>query len=798
MSHEEAAGQLRAGLQAVLDQLPPGVAVNITHQARVQGCIMMLVDMAAPAAAAAEAAAGDGDEPGWEGELGGVDIQGWEDGNDWGQEPAQHPFLHVEGEGLNLQPQQQQQQECQAYREGTWTFCVDPSSGKKALLFHSFHTISSYHAAIADGDLLEAFAVFLADAAQEAGRCEGDAAAAASDPVVVSSWGGQLKLALQGPQECLLPAKQASTSISSSSSSSMNVRVVVVHGQQVALDEEVQAAARGDELSLQVELPPASSWGGGHDPAVLAVYILPSAQHTSEVVQGAGSNNTTTRSGGRDVMLGPLAHVTLLLLPAPAAAELLQWVELYQLSQKQLQPLLDDMALAVEAAAAAATAGAMSGSAAMWEGAAAAAAAGRVVSVCDSYNLAACADLMAVASQQLLVALRRVEPLAAGELPPITAATVAAAMVGHPPQGDSSSGIKWNMWDGVADQPGAPGPTGAPAAAVPEGSLATETAAAAPEALRATAAGAAEAIMETTPEAGPAGAAERSSLAEAEEPGMGTNSSSFAATAGLRTAGDTAEKSSTRGAAGSGTMRMAQNLSKRQKGAAEGRQEGNAQPGSSSSRVPSTQAVLLGGWSFWCWCVGGSLVGWSDRQLEAGYLAARVQHGSRPATWIMMGVMDVASGVVTGPRVLYNAGRGRIAGEVMVAGAYMPLVLLPLTRAYGLWLLLCSRAMRHRFGFVSIISEVLKFAGWYVQVYVGGTAAYAELTRHGTGKAQPSYQVFVFLYTAVRIVLHQLPPPWLLPYSALVAMFVWVNYQAVPELWSGVWQAVPVWVLVGV
>ena len=105
--------------------------------------------------------------------------------------------------------------------------------------------------------------------------------------------------------------------------------------------------------------------------------------------------------------------------------------------------------------------------------------------------------------------------------------------------------------------------------------------------------------------------------------------------------------------------------------------------------------------------------------------------------------------------------------------------------------------MRHRLGFVAVISEVVKFAVWHVQVFVGGNAAYAELVRHGSGKMQQSYLGFVFLLSAVRIVLHQLPPPWLLLYSALTAWFVWANYQAVPELWSGVWRAVPVWVQVG-
>ena len=834
MTHDEAAAHLKAGLQAVLDQLPPGVAVNVTQQACVQGCIMMLVDMAAAAAAAqaAQAAAGDGGEPGWEGELGGDELEGWEEDGHWVYEPAHQPFPHIED--LNLQQQQQAQQqqqgECQAYREGTWTLSVGPSSGRNALLFLAFHTISTYLTATADGSLLQTFAAFLSDAAhEEAGRCQegtAGAAAAAGDPVVVSFWGGRLKLALQGLQECsLLPANHACNS--SSNSSSMPVRVVVVHGQQVAVDEEVQAAVRGNELSLQVEIPPASSMGGPHDPSVLALYILPSAQHTLQAFQGAASSSNTTASGEGNSMLGPLAHFTLLLLPAPAAAELLQWGEQQQLSQQQLQPLLEDMALAVEAAVVAATAGAMAGRAVVWEGAAAAA--GRVVAVCNFHSFAACADIMAVVSQQLLVALRRVEPLAAGGLPPVTAA--AAALVGDPRRGSGCIGLygiadRNGATDGQTEAPAAVAPvlaTAAPARAAeavstttpgaelapaavlataaagaaeavlptapdaePEGipgaaqavsatapesepeaapgaaaappvllareaaagaaagaaeavsatapkaelegapgaaagaaagaaeavsatapkaelegapGAAAGAAAGAAEAVSATApeaelegapgaaAGAAEAVLPTAPEAEPEGAAEGSFLAEAEEPGISTNSFLFAATAHSCTGDDTGEKSSICGAAGPGTMDVAYS-SKGQKAADGGCQRGNGRAGCSSTRVTSTQAVLSGGWSFWCWCVWGSLVGWSDRQMEAGYLAARVQHTSKQATWIMMGVIDVAISVVAGGRVLYNVPMGRFPGEVMVAGVYTPLLLLAVVTVYGLWLLL--------------------------------------------------------------------------------------------------------------
>jgi hypothetical protein len=67
--------------------------------------------------------------------------------------------------------------------------------------------------------------------------------------------------------------------------------------------------------------------------------------------------STSNQILARVLPLAPLAHLTLLLLPPAQAQDLLHWVQTEHLTHQQLQPLLEDMAVAVQAAEAVAAGG---------------------------------------------------------------------------------------------------------------------------------------------------------------------------------------------------------------------------------------------------------------------------------------------------------------------------------------------------------------------------------------------------------------------------------------------------------
>ena len=171
----------------------------------------------------------------------------------------------------------------------------------------------------------------------------------------------------------------------------------------------------------------ASSSSGGNAPASSACALAATPNSSS-------TSSSSTLFGG--VPLEPLAHLTLLLLPPAQAQELLHWVEVAKLSQQQLQPLLEDMAVAMEATAAVAAAGggAVAGVGGLGLGAAsftvvlerAAAAAGQVVCCFETYGLMLNRRAMFVCYRELMCARLRMQ----GAGGPMSQIAVAGALPG--------------------------------------------------------------------------------------------------------------------------------------------------------------------------------------------------------------------------------------------------------------------------------------------------------------------------------------------------------------------------------
>jgi hypothetical protein len=696
----------------VLSELPAEAALLVSQQAFIPGCIMMLADIAMPQ----EEGAG----------LGDFEAGAWE-----------------------LQQQDAQVEYQPAYANGFWRAQVNSGIAKSTSLFLAYDSLSDYEAQVAHGTLVQALAALLPEAASEgAPSAAVEAALAAPDPVVVASWGGQLQVLLQGAPQ--LPVNN----------SGGTVRVVLVQGEQVLLDQlhEVEQSEGG----LRLRLPLPVSGGCALHAAAMALYLFaPNAEDDSIGSSKAFDNVTTSSSsvslkglsgsngakeGGSAGSRGssstqgaaPLAHLTVLLLPPAAADELMFWVEQQQLSHELLQPLLEDMAVAIEGATAAAGgagAGGFVGNAATILSQSAEECQ-QARAFAERCALVECADLMAVCLPRILLMLHQVQPLAAGgvQLPAAAGAAREAAV----------------------DQQLAFGPT------TREGTLE-------------------EAVM--APGAGLVAADDQTSKAKTKERPI---VSALGATE--RMALPAAEA----GPSVSPVKRV-----EKGKGCRDGQGVGSkqcapaGQASSSCAVVGSETAAAAGGgcqgWVFLWWCAAGAFMGWSDQQLEAAYQASRLQR--RPPTWIMMGCLDITTNVLMGGRALLHAfrvGKGGSAwawGAWHISGEIFGIL-------FGLWILFSPKRQWHFTGVVATLhSLIVSLLFWLVNIFVEQSDRSIMLAAFGK---QPNLLYALTLFGAVRIVSLQLSPPWLLRHATVPAVTFSMIYYSDPSFWS-VFLGVPVW-----
>ena len=836
MSHEQAAERMRGAFQAVLTELPPGAAVLMTQQAFIPGCILMLVDMAA--APQEEGEGSDGEEV-----LDGGDQQGEDSG---GEGEALHEVAELQQQqqqGLvgveQVQQQVQQQQQRPALVQGFWRVPISSSSARNALMFLAYASLSDFEARVNDGTLVQALAAFLPN---EGGPSGGAAAGAeathiGSDPVVVASQGGQLQVLLELPQHTSV----SQSSPSSSSTISSAIRVVLVQGQRALLDQVYEVEQLRNFMPLRLPLPCGRSSGSiavsgslTDSAAVMALYVLPAAANARSAFHGPSSTSSSTAvttssgmSSGDSIGIGsssdagrngvsswsgaaPLAHLTLLQLPPSAVAELCFWVEQQGLSHELLQPLFEDMAVAVEAATAAAASGGlcMGNAAAVWSQAAGTCQ--RARSVLEAYELGECADLMAICLQRVLLMQHRAQPLAAGALPApeiapaaesraqataadcTAAAAVAAGMIGP-----AAAAGRVEV-DAAADSSASPADAAgvaAAAAANQDGPLTTDESCGKVQMSAEASTGMAAAVASQLE------AKQSSAVAAAISTAAGEAENAVAAAAAAAADDEVIgpSKLCEALAAPAAKLKGAKDLHPDEKDVSS---KQGVPAGSSSSRHSSTatassgNAVAAAGWQLWVFrfgCVAGALFGWSDRAVEAAYQASRLQR--RPPTWIMMGCLDVFANLLTGGRVLFYAlemwARGGAWGWAL---CYMSV--LAVTFAYGLWLLFCPKASWPRMGMIAIVHDLAVCLPLLAMVVVAGPSALGDILPGAFRKAQPSLAAITGLFGAVRIVLHQLPPPWLLRHAAFPAFKVWAIYSYSPELWS-VAPGIPVCLQIG-
>jgi hypothetical protein len=733
----------------VLSELPAEAALLVSQQAFIPGCIMMLADIAVPQEGGEEeeeGAEGSGAESDDEEVLGGS----WD---------SSESFING-GELEEIQQQQQQVVEAvhqlPAYLQGFWRVPVSCTSAKNALTFLAYASLSDFEARVNDGSLLQALAaLFPSEVANQAAAV----AEAASDPIVVGVPGGELQVILELP---LGPLASSSSSTGNSTPSSGPVRVVLVQGQHAVVDQVYQVERLANCMPLRLQLQAGSSSSLPGSASVMALYVLPAFQKPS----GSGSSSAASSGGGSSSTQGaaPLAHLTVLLLPPAAAAELMFWVEQQQLSHEVLQPLLEDMAVAIEGATAAAGGGVVvAGAAAVW--AQAAEACQRTRSFLEQYALVECEDLMAVCLQRLLLRLHTVQPLAAGALPSPSLAAAA----------------------GGADASGAP-----PARVTTE---------AGPSAVTEGRAGASAAVAQGVPirtqgvESSKVLTSEESSLAGS---GKGAGERAVAAAAagrgeamigvmggipGVSKAAGEARKHALVGTPGDavGTSGHVKKSGMQSVSSMQGMPPGSISSGTNTAMASSSNAAAAAAgcqvWLFTLWCVAGALKGWSNQRLEAGYQATR-----RPSTWFMMGCLDLVTNILTGGRILAYVVKVWAEGAAWgLAAGILPVEAVGV--AYGLWLLLFARRKGQLVGLVATVQDLTVCVLLLSHVFLFGPGGLGEVLPASFNKAQPSLMTITALFGAVRIVLHQLPPPWLLWHATFLVMKVWAIYSCSPELW---------------
>jgi hypothetical protein len=677
-----------------------------------------------------------------------------------------------------------------------------------------------------------------------------------------------------------------------SSNSRMAARAVVVKGQSTVFDQEVlleQDGSSSDSFHLELLVPPgghvlgtskaASSELATEGGAVAALYLLPSLTPPEQVAgAGAGrrsstsqvglsngamissSNNSSTESSNRDAAasnpghmassvrsqslagvlpLAPLAHLTLLLLPPAQAQELLHWVQTEQLTHQQLQPLLEDMAVAVEAAEAAAAGGVAGLGAqrallpAVLERAAAAAE--QVVCCFDMYGLMLNRWGLCVCLQQLKLAMKQLQVLVAVEGSVGAVLGGAGENLGHPASISGAAAAVTSSSAAAATLAVTSAATEVPAAVGETGAAATSTATAQEQA----AAGA------PAPEVQAAGTSASTVLGKAQgklpqgkegkllDPGF----SSTAAGSGMH---QPAEEAGAAGVAAAGLEEGASCLGKIAEGStgyeaadeifckgkkgqhteaavaavANGSTRGDSFPAAAAIVQPSVAvqaaaAVQARSWAMlWWWCIWGSLVGWGEKHLEERYQSARLQHYQqeqglrpgvlksllRPMTWLAMAAIFICLDTLAIVRVVRKILEGVYSGAVLATAWYVIFFVGLPEVCYGVWLLRCPLSWLV-VGRGLLYYHILRFVAFLGQGFIGYSAC-EQIMRGGLNE-RLSYTFYCVLFATIDTLLHQLPPPWLLPNAVVLGVFMVVEWYCMPGLWDyGVLgQVMAPWVL---
>ena len=146
-----------------------------------------------------------------------------------------------------------------------------------------------------------------------------------------------------------------------------------------------------------------------------------------------------------------------------------------------------------------------------------------------------------------------------------------------------------------------------------------------------------------------------------------------------------------------------------------------------------------------------------------------------------MGVLDVFMYGVIEVRAAYYAYSSLSAPHVVSIFWYSLAQDALVCTAYGLWLLLCPPSQWRLTGWVAVAVECVRIIGLEgLRCFNGGFETYLLLARSATSNSSP---IILACIMTVRIVLQQLPPPWLLLHAAARVWWLWRLQVNIPGWW---------------
>lgn len=241
---------------------------------------------------------------------------------------------------------------------GTCSTCNGSDSKWQPAVPFKYGTVQELEAAIQDGSFAANMQTWLDNTAAAAHACEDSYLP--QEQYLVSSYGSDVHMVLQA----------AGQSGCSCSGGSLPVRLVLAKGNSVIVDQQpelqqvttgYQTRAKANSSSNTWEIKqrlPTSMELGGKPLSNSAVGCVLTLRLLSPQLSDSDSSGTmdSGSEGGTAADSGQYASITALLLPQAAAAEAQAWIQRNKVSQKRLQPLLRDMAVALQAAGMAAAA----------------------------------------------------------------------------------------------------------------------------------------------------------------------------------------------------------------------------------------------------------------------------------------------------------------------------------------------------------------------------------------------------------------------------------------------------------
>jgi len=147
-----------------------------------------------------------------------------------------------------------------------------------------------------------------------------------------------------------------------------------------------------------------------------------------------------------------------------------------------------------------------------------------------------------------------------------------------------------------------------------------------------------------------------------------------------------------------------------------------------------------------------------------------------------MGIIYIFLNTLGIIRFLKKVMAGVYTVQVQVSAIYVVLFIAIPELCYALWLLVCPPSWP-RVGLMAFRYHMLRLVAYIGQGLFIGYAPFEHVMRGGLNE-RLSYTFYTMLFATVDILLHQLPPPWLLRNAAVLCFIMLLQWFCMPGLWD--------------